>query len=526
MRKFRLERIWSNLQSKKNHMPSFLREVRLSGIRGIDDLRIQFDYPVSVIAGGNASGKSTVLFAAACAYQTTGQNSRWGSPSRLFPDYTPEHGTHSDQPQDINFEYDYTTNEGSISMRLRRKEEWSRDFFGREGGMEPERTVYLRTLSSLSNPSTFYGTFLSRRKKPPTADPLTAAQISFAQKMLPFEYDDVVNLASTPYSHQFAKNRGLLFAKNRNGAAYSELHMASGERMILRLAHDIAQLKDALVLIDEVETGLHPWAQQILMLQLQQLALINDLQIIVTSHSPAVIDTVPDNARIFLERVGRGKVEVRPAYRDIIQDALYGGPNETLNILCEDSTAEGILNGVMDRLMIEHVIRRGAFRIGRDTGASAFPEHAAAFAKFDLLENFVFVLDGDQRGSGVAEKIRGNSSSRNVPVLYLPGEQSPEAWVWERLTENPGQWAKRLHTTGENLATTLDQIGKIYDSASDTASNKAKQKIDTLAEKLGREQSDICRIVARAESTNARSDMQVLLGELKTILTDWRAMSS
>ncbi|MYF36952.1 MAG: hypothetical protein F4226_09295 [Synechococcus sp. SB0678_bin_12] len=59
----RFQQLWESLQGKKLHMPHFL-----DGIRGINSLRVGFDYPVSVIAGENASGKSTVLFAAACAY--------------------------------------------------------------------------------------------------------------------------------------------------------------------------------------------------------------------------------------------------------------------------------------------------------------------------------------------------------------------------------------------------------------------------------------------------------------------------
>jgi predicted ATPase len=65
----RLRELWDNLQGKKPHLPHFLSEIRLDGIRGLNDLRVVFDYPVSVIAGGNATGKSTVLFAAACAYR-------------------------------------------------------------------------------------------------------------------------------------------------------------------------------------------------------------------------------------------------------------------------------------------------------------------------------------------------------------------------------------------------------------------------------------------------------------------------
>ncbi len=62
----RLRRLWEQLQGKKPHLPHFLSEIYLNGIRGFSSLGVTFDYPVSVIAGGNATGKSTVLFAAAC----------------------------------------------------------------------------------------------------------------------------------------------------------------------------------------------------------------------------------------------------------------------------------------------------------------------------------------------------------------------------------------------------------------------------------------------------------------------------
>ena len=52
----------------------FLDDVRLKGLRGIRNLRVAFDYPVSVIAGPNGGGKSTVLFACAAAYAPGGRS--------------------------------------------------------------------------------------------------------------------------------------------------------------------------------------------------------------------------------------------------------------------------------------------------------------------------------------------------------------------------------------------------------------------------------------------------------------------
>lgn len=88
----RLHGIWERLQGKKPHLPHFLAEVQLKGIRGIENLRVTFDYPVSVIAGANGSGKSTVLFAAACAYAVPKASVRDFVPSTLFPDYRPKLG--------------------------------------------------------------------------------------------------------------------------------------------------------------------------------------------------------------------------------------------------------------------------------------------------------------------------------------------------------------------------------------------------------------------------------------------------
>ena len=153
----RLRGLWERLQLKKRHMPHFLTEVGISGIRGIEDLHVTFDYPVSVIAGGNASGKTTVLFAAACAYKVPSARGREYFPSTLFPDYSPQVGPRSDEKRELMLEFNYATTRGSRYMRWRRAKGWNRSFGGRQDGGQPERPLYLRTLSNLSNPSEVRG---------------------------------------------------------------------------------------------------------------------------------------------------------------------------------------------------------------------------------------------------------------------------------------------------------------------------------------------------------------------------------
>ena len=518
MIKGRLEELWGNLQGKKPQLPHFLSEIHLDGLRGFNDLRVRFDYPVSVIAGGNTTGKSTVLFAAACAYKVPGAGVKTFVPSTLFPDYRPKLGERQDIQQQVTIEFNYLTPDGPRSMRWRRAKGWNRSFFGRKNASQPERQVYLRTLSNLSNPSEVRGFLnsMSRLKSEPEETPLTALEVEFAHQMLPFRYSEVVDLSSG--------RTNLLFAAQEGGATYSELHMAAGERAILRLSQEITQLNGALVLIDEVEAGLHPWVQQLLMLHLQQLALRNDLQIIVTSHSPVVFDSVPLNGKIFLDRDSAlGKVVVRPPYRDLIQNALYGRSNETLKLLCEDNIAEGILEGIFDFLLPQERIKWESVHIGRDTGASEFPMHARSLAKFGQLQNTVFILDGDQRDGEVERRIREASEhGANISILFLPGSGVPESWVLEKLHQHLGVHASRLEIDPGDLSNLLNSLDATYALASENPSEIAKSKFRSLSESLNRETSDICRIVARLEADRTESDIQPLLGDLRGILRQWR----
>ena len=163
------------------------------------------------------------------------------------------------------------------------------------GSDRPERSVYLITPGSFTHPSEMDGvctmSHVMLHKVPESQKTqFTPSQIAFAHRLLPFRYSRVTDVC---LDFKFNHSRGLLLAEQENGAVYSEFHMAAGERAILRMSQKIADAKSALILIDEVETGLHPSLQKSLMLESQQLALRNDLQIIVTTHSPVVLDSVP-----------------------------------------------------------------------------------------------------------------------------------------------------------------------------------------------------------------------------------------
>lgn len=509
-----LENLWPRLQAQKPRMPHFLSEVYLEGLRGIDGLRVAFDYPVSVIAGGNASGKSTVLFAAACAYKVPGAGVRDFVPSTLFPDFRAKVGDRRDDRGEVVMDFEYSTPEGRRSMRWRRLKSWNRSYFGRKGATQPERPIYLRTLANLTNPSEVRGVLaMSHLKAPPREHALTPWESDFAQRMIPFRYAEVVELSSA--------RKNLLFAVQEGGAKYSELHMAAGERAIIRLSQQVANMTDGLVLIDEVEAGLHPWVQQLLMLQLQKLALHNNLQIIVTSHSSVVLNSVPPAGRIFLERDEEGRVSVVPAYRDIVQDALYGKSAHTLNVLCEDAAAEAILLGLVDHIAARDRINRESIKVGRDTGAGEFPAHARALRKFGQIDNVVFVLDGDRRGHGDEAKIR-TAAEQEVQVFFLPGDSAPEAWVWEQMRHSP-EVAGELGVEPNDLTKRMRRLDATFDNTSGKPSEAAKYKVDNLAESLHRSAPELCRAVASLEAKCEASQVQPLTRDLADAVNRWRS---
>ena len=323
-----LNEVWDALRASKGQRDDALVEVRITNLRGIDHLRFPFEYPVSVLAGPNGSGKSTVLFACACAYRVPGRRSGDFAPSRLFPNFiTRQEAVRSDSVQETELEFHYLHQGDRRFSTWRRGESWSRKG---DGNAQPERPVYLRTLANLTSPSEVRSILQLGRKEVRT-EAISPDLLIFAHRILPWRYH-TLDLVSGQSS------RDLLFAEIDGGETrYSEFHMSSGERTIVRISKDISHLENALVLIDEVDTGLHPYTQQQAMLELQRSALRQKLQIIVASHSPVVLDSVPPEARIFLDRDGvTGKVRREPLYRDIFQKALYGQSRDRLSILCED----------------------------------------------------------------------------------------------------------------------------------------------------------------------------------------------
>jgi predicted ATPase len=519
-----LEQIWQQLRSQQPSRANSLEDVMIKGVRGNEDLRVPLSFPVTVLAGPNGCGKSTVLFALACAYKVPGASSREYTPTSLFPDFRPKtekvNGEIADSRPNAEITFSYVADHQRLSMKWSRsgKGSWNRSYFGRPKGAQPNRELYLRTLANLSNPSEVRSV-LQMAQKPFEAQGVDAANIAFAQRILSFRYSSLTVLSSGL--------RNILFAERSQddeggGARYSEFHMSAGERVALRLSINLSRLQDALVLIDEVEVGLHPYVQQLLMLELQRLALRNRLQIVVTTHSPIILDTVPPEARIFLERSPDNVVRREP-YRDIIQKALYGRSQNLLSVLCEDEEAEAFVRGVLDYLGPKIDFMQNDIEVGRDTGKDQFPMHLETLGRFRKLHDVIFILDGDGREVGKLMEARAEKMGQAARILYLPSNDPPEVWAWALLTRETARYARILGLSAETLTAKLRETENLYAAASDKPAAIAKNKLFALADATARSATDLMRQIGRAEASRESGEVFEFVGLLQDAINEWRS---
>ena len=392
---------------------------------------------------------------------------------------------------------------------------WARSYMGRKGGQQPERSLYMRTLANLTSPSEVRSILQIARQELET-EQVTDDLLIFAHRVLPRRYRNLSRIT--------AQTRDLLFAEleGSSQASYSEFHMSAGERAILRISKDISNLRDALILIDEVEAGLHPYTQQQAMLEFQRIALRNQLQIIVASHSPVVLDSVPPEARLFLNRdEDTAEVALVKPYRDVLQKALYGQSRDQLSILCEDEVAEGLLLGFLDVLNVRMGLRHDDVTIGRDTGIDEFPGHIRTLGKFGKLNDFRLVLDGDARQRETALKAAAAEYGATVQPMFLPGDGPPEAWIWSVLEQYREEYAETLGIPPLDLEQRMRSIGQLVDGAVQRR-DAAKAAMDALSRELNRTVPEIARIVGQKEAQRRHGATAVFLTVFQEQIESWR----
>ena len=390
-----LQRKWASGQG----WPKRLDALEISGVRGWTGQRMDFQFfPMVALVGENGVGKSTVLQAAASIYR--GPTKRMKFPSAHFPD------TPWERIERASIKWwvreGQTTREGSVRKESTR---W------RGNPDRRERNVENIDLSRIQPVSARVGYF--RLAKPQHKE---VSSVSFDEDRL----SRLSNILGKKYAiasmslTDFDATRSVPVIQHKD-AKYSGFHGGAGETAMLELLeNDIPQ--NSLVVIDEIETSLHPRSQRQLIRDLADICRVKEVQIIMSTHSPYILDELPEEARLYIWEGAEGREIMKGVSPEFAMTKMDLEQHPELDIYVEDEAAQIMLR----EIIIAHstnvigrclIIPYGAASVGQSLGqmvqGNRFPRPTRVF------------LDGDQPDA--------------PGCIRLPGGDAPERVVFEEM---------------------------------------------------------------------------------------------
>lgn len=416
----RLENSWNT-----NSFPKHLESIELKNVRGWTGQKIEFKFPITAVVRENGMGKSTIIQAAASVYKSQTDN-RGFFASDFFPDTPWE--------ELKRVEINAVIKEGGSSHNISIRKHTAR---WRGNDVRKERYVRFLDLKRIT--------------------PIYSKQgyLRLAKKNLHEESSRIFNpetlkrlsaIIGKPYT--LAKQATTNFDSTRpvpvlkiNGGEYSGFHQGAGESTITELlALDIPQY--SLVLIDEIETSLHPSAQRRLIRDLATVSRLKHVQFIVTTHSPYILDELPSYARIQILNDGEEKRIVLGVSSEFALSHMDDELHPEMDIYVEDDVAKILLEEIIAAIDLPilkrvQIISFGSAQVGKSLGLmniqGRFPRPTLIF------------LDGDQ------DQCDG--------CMLLPGTDAPERQIYNNL--NSINWPdisanlSRSHSDAAQKAMTL-----------------------------------------------------------------------
>lgn len=381
--------------------PKRVEWIEVNGIRGWSGQRIDFAFPMVAIVGENGVGKTTILQSLASVYRAPAGR-RGYFPTDFFPD-TPWEITH-DASIKWSVRESETTHTDSVRKRLR----WRGYDVRRERSVE---FIDLRRSQPVAS-RVGYAAIAKPKFRETTSEEFDFDELNRIKNIMGRDYDLAKESLTT------ADDKRAVYVLSVDGREYSGFHQGAGEVALMDLlTRDLP--KNSLVLIDEIETSLHPRAQRRLIRDFAQICRLNGIQIVFTTHSPYVLDELPVEGRIYVMNTPderRTIMGVSPFFAMTMMDTeqypecdLYVEDDRAAMLLRETLIAHS--REVITRCQI---IPFGAASVGIALGQMAiegrFPRPSLVF------------LDGDQEVS--------------AGCLSLPGDDAPERVVFERLAES------------------------------------------------------------------------------------------
>lgn len=408
---------------------SYLKRVTLKRVRGFRDRAITFDFPVTALVGPNGGGKSTILGAAGLAYKSV-------APGTFFA----KSGKYDASMKDWAIEYELIEKTLNPRIAVQRTAsfpslKWNRKAITRTVlNFGVSRTVPATERRELVKA---IGNKFVAAKTVALSDPVIEA----VERILGKEMKGCNRLSID------ASGRATLFAaSNPDGSEYSEFHFGAGEASVIRIVAEVEESPvNTLILIEEIENGLHPVATQRMVEYLIEVALRKASQVVLTTHSNDALAPLPSRAiwSAYNGEVLQGKLDIR-ALRTIT-----GQIDAALAIFVEDefavqmvTTALRYYSGIEIKAIKIHAM--GGWSSAIDVNKQHNLDPTGAFPS-------VCILDGDQAA-------RVNSIDH---VYSLPGESSPESHVFQAIFDEIDRLAARLAVSIQLPASAQERVKEV-----------------------------------------------------------------
>ncbi|WP_160162819.1 MULTISPECIES: ATP-dependent endonuclease [Comamonas] len=382
----------------------FVRSIQVDRFRHISNLSLEFDHPVTAIAGANRSGKTSILLLMACSHE------RFQRPDATSSSIgVRDHGWNDvlsfTSHETFNATYQYSMSWrragqtfGGVGKRLHTSRAWSG--LGKKSA-DPnrvnakirQREVRLVDLERLL-PARAFSDSLFRKANAAATAPLHP---DIAQAFA-YIFDTPVTSIEEAGWHL---NRRC-FVIRRAGAVYSTYNAASGEEAVIYLLKDLIESpKNSLILIEEIEAGIHPSVLRKVLDIVHVVAWQDKKQVIFTTHSPTALSAVDARSRRFIEAVN-GVWRCSPGISmQAASSKMDSVAHPLVQLYCEDDLAQFLITQQLVLLSAQeshiqrmvNVIPSGPV----DQVKNDYVRHQRNFPFLRAKLGYCAVFDGDYR---------------------------------------------------------------------------------------------------------------------------------
>lgn len=449
----------------------FLHRIKVNSFRHIRGLNISFDSPVTIISGSNRVGKTSILLLIACSFDNF-KHIDPTTPDTLFRKFT--------WKDVISFTKDETDN-GGYSYELF----WRKGSSGEKHG-EGKRGLGKQSwtgLGKLSRTKRVNAKIMDREVRFIDLDRMHPARgcsrrlnykASRAEKV---QLDDeIVNYYKYIFripeeikiyqTGSHINKRVFLIEYPHNGAreAYSSYNDASGEEALLNMLIDMIEAGDnALILIDELECGIHPETQRRLADVIQFLSWTKKQQYIITTHSATLLSAFPQKSRKLIEIKNDGSFDVihSPAV-DTVFSKLDSVAHPLIKLYCEDDIAEFCIRKMLvkinqERLYFDRLINVIISGPANDVKGD-YERHKQLYNQVIPKQGYCCVFDGDMKDK---PEYRGYLGNDREFVYFLYSDKAPERFLCDAyLAKNPND-DLRLFIELENHHQLFDEMVRL-----------------------------------------------------------------